>query len=75
MGMSNEVPLMQMWAAVPEMGIVDGPTEVHKVAVAKAVLRGRTGHEGPWPSYFMPDTVARAREKLAHAIELEVGNT
>ncbi len=43
--------------------------------MAKAVLCGRTGHPGPWPSYFLPDTVARAREKLAHAIELEVGNT
>ncbi len=26
---------------VPEMGIVDGPTEVHKIAVAKEVLRDR----------------------------------
>lgn len=74
LGMSNETPLMQMWATVPEMGIVDGPTEVHKVAVAKAVLRDRQGSEGVFPSYFLPDAIEKARERFAWAIELDVGN-
>lgn len=74
LGMSNELSLMQMWATVPEMGIVDGPTEVHKVAVAKAVLRDRKASPGIFPSYFLPDAIAAAEKKLAHAIELEVGS-
>jgi acyl-CoA dehydrogenase len=74
LGMSNEMPLMAMWAAVPEMGIVDGPTEVHKVAVAKAVLRGRQPASGPWPSAFLPDTVVAARAKLAWAIALDTAS-
>lgn len=74
LGMSNETPLMQMWATVPEMGIVDGPTEVHKVAVAKAVLRDRKPSDGIFPSYFLPDAIERARERFAWAIELDVGN-
>jgi acyl-CoA dehydrogenase len=74
LGMSNETPLMQMWATVPEMGIVDGPTEVHKVAVAKAVLRGRKPSESTFGSYFLPDAIEKARERLAWAIELDVGN-
>lgn len=74
LGMSNETPLMHMWATVPEMGIVDGPTEVHKVAVAKAVLRDRQGSEGVFPSYFLPDAIEKARERFAWAIELDVGN-
>jgi acyl-CoA dehydrogenase len=74
LGMSNETPLMGLWALVPEMGIVDGPTEVHKIAVAKAVLRDRKGSPGVWPSYFLPDNIARAREKLAWAIERDAGN-
>jgi acyl-CoA dehydrogenase len=74
LGMSNETPLMGLWALVPEMGIVDGPTEVHKIAVAKAVLRDRKASPGTWPSYFLPDNIARAREKLAWAIERDAGN-
>jgi acyl-CoA dehydrogenase len=42
LGMSNETPLMDMWQYVPEMGIVDGPTEVHKVSVAKDILPPRS---------------------------------
>jgi acyl-CoA dehydrogenase len=75
LGMSNELPLMQMWATVPEMGIVDGPTEVHKVAVAKAVLRDRKPSLGLWPSYFLPDAIERAHARFGDAIEREVGNT
>jgi acyl-CoA dehydrogenase len=74
LGMSNETPLMQMWATVPEMGIVDGPTEVHKISVAKEVLRDRRGAEQLWPNYYLPDAVQKARAKLAWAIELDVGN-
>jgi acyl-CoA dehydrogenase len=74
LGMSNETPLMGLWTLVPEMGIVDGPTEVHQVAVAKAVLRDRRAAPGLWPTYFLPDNIARAREKLAWAIERDAGN-
>ena len=65
LGMSNETPLMDMWQYVPEMGIVDGPTEVHKVAVAKDVLRDTKPSEGVWPSYFVPHTRAAAERKFA----------
>jgi len=65
---------MQMWATVPEMGIVDGPTEVHKVGVAKEVLRDRRGATQLFPDYYLPVAAARAREKLAWAIELDAGN-
>ncbi|MEZ5498624.1 MAG: acyl-CoA dehydrogenase family protein [Steroidobacteraceae bacterium] len=74
LGMSNETPLMQMWATVPEMGIVDGPTEVHKVSVAKEILRDRRGTDQPFPSYYRPAATELARQKLAWAIELDVGN-
>jgi len=74
LGMSNEMPLMALWQLVPEMGIVDGPTEVHKIAVAKAVLRDRAAAPGLWPSSFLPERIEQARAKLAAAIELDVGN-
>jgi acyl-CoA dehydrogenase len=74
LGLSNETPLMQMWATVPEMGIVDGPTEVHKISVAKEILRDRKGTEAMFPDYYLPTAVEQARKKLAWAIELDVGN-
>ena len=27
LGMSDEVPLMTMWANIPELGVVDGPSK------------------------------------------------
>ena len=74
LGMSNDTPLMGMWAMVPEMGIVDGPTEVHKVTVARQILRERSAAAGLFPDYYYPDAVEQAREKIAKVLEMEVGN-
>ncbi|WBX84382.1 acyl-CoA dehydrogenase family protein [Sphingosinicella microcystinivorans] len=65
LGMSNETPLMNMWQYVPEMGIVDGPTEVHKVSVAKDVLRNVKPAPGVFPTQFVPELRAEAERKLA----------
>jgi len=65
LGMSNETPLMDMWQYVPEMGIVDGPTEVHKVSVARDILRAVKPAPGVFPTYFVPETRAAARRKFA----------
>ncbi|HQS68132.1 MAG: acyl-CoA dehydrogenase [Novosphingobium sp. 28-62-57] len=71
LGMSNETPLMDMWQHVPEMGIVDGPTEVHKVSVARDILRHVQPATGPFPSYFVPDRRAEAQIKFAAYLEQE----
>ena len=74
LGMTNETPLMAMWATVPEMGIVDGPTEVHKFSVAKEVLRDRKACDNLFQDYYLPDAIEKAKMKLGWALELEVGN-
>jgi len=33
------MPFAGMWLAAPIMGIADGPTEVHKVTIARQVLK------------------------------------
>jgi acyl-CoA dehydrogenase len=66
LGMSNETPLMDMWQYVPEMGIVDGPTEVHKVSVAKDLLRDAVPSPGVFPTYHIPSARAAAEAKYAH---------
>lgn len=68
LGMSNETPLMDMWQHVPEMGIVDGPTEVHKVSVARDVLRDVAPSAGTFPSYHVPSARAAAEAKFAHIL-------
>ena len=74
LGVSNELPLANMWLAAPIMGLADGPTEVHKVTVAKQVLRDHQGTEDLWPTEHRPKRLAAARQKLAEYLELEVGN-
>jgi len=69
LGSSDETPLANMWANIPELGVVDGPTEVHKVAVAKAVLRNYSAHDALFPSYHTPTQRAKALEKYGHFLE------
>ena len=57
---------------VPWMGIVDGPTEVHKVTVAQQVLRDCKPAEGLFPTYHLPAEIAAARARFADLIEREV---
>jgi acyl-CoA dehydrogenase len=74
LGCSNEMPLAGLWMAVPVMGIADGPTEVHKVTVARQVLKQYEPYEGLWPRDFLPERVAEARARFAEYLEDEVGN-
>jgi len=74
LGCSNEMPLMGLWQAVPVMAIADGPTEVHKLTVAKQVLRDYQPYEGLWPNDFLPDRIATARARFAEHLEHETGN-
>lgn len=66
LGMSDETPLMTMWANIPELGVVDGPTEVHKVTVARTVLRDYSPAPGLFPTYHTPTARAKAMEKYGH---------
>jgi acyl-CoA dehydrogenase len=74
LGCSNEMPLAGLWMAAPVMGIADGPTEVHKVTVARQVLKQYEPYEGLWPRDFLPERVAEARARFAEHLEDEVGN-
>jgi acyl-CoA dehydrogenase len=74
LGVSNEMPFARMWMMAPMMGIADGPTEVHKVTIARQALKDYSPHEGLWPSEHVPTRLAEARKRFAHVLELEVGN-
>ncbi len=74
LGVSNEMPLGSMWMAAPIMGLVDGPTEVHRATVGRQVLKRYRPVADLWPSQHTPTRVAAAQEKFARYFEHEVGN-
>ena len=71
LGASNEMPFARMVHGSFVMGLADGPTEVHKVTVAKQVLRGYEPADDRWPSEHLPKKLAAARAKYAAYLEDE----
>ena len=74
LGTTNEMPFFQMIHGSAVMGLADGPTEVHKVTVARQVLRDYKATDGMWPTEWIPGKIEAAKEKYAELLELEVGN-
>jgi acyl-CoA dehydrogenase len=74
LGVSNEMPFARMWLGGAALALADGPTEVHKVTVARQVLRDYRPSDDLWPTQHIPKKIAAAREKFADLLELEVGN-
>ncbi len=74
LGVSNEMPLGGYWMMVPVMGLVDGPSEVHRVTVARQVLKRYQAAPGAWPTEHLPERLAAARQKFAEYLEHEVAN-
>jgi hypothetical protein len=68
LGVTNLTPLQAMWAGSPAMSVMDGVDEVHKVTVARNVLKGYRPHEGLWPSDYFPAKREEARKKFATAM-------
>jgi acyl-CoA dehydrogenase len=74
LGVSNEMPLSRMWMMLPVMGIADGPTEVHKVTIARQLLKGYKPHEGFFPREHLPEKVKAAKEQFAKYMDHEFTN-
>jgi acyl-CoA dehydrogenase len=74
LGVSNEMPFTRMLHGSYVLGLADGPTEVHKMTVARQVLRDYRPSDDLWPSEHLPKKLAAARAKYAAYLEHEVGN-
>ena len=68
LGVTDLTPLQAMWAGSPTMSVMDGVDEVHKVTVARNVLKEYRPHEGPWPTDYLPAKREQARKKFAEAM-------
>jgi acyl-CoA dehydrogenase len=51
------------------MGIADGPTEVHKITVAKQVLKDYTPDNDLFPSYHLPKLKEAAMDKYGAMVD------
>jgi acyl-CoA dehydrogenase len=47
------------------LGLADGPSEVHRVTVARTLLKQGKPAEGMWPTQWLPARQDAAREKFA----------
>jgi acyl-CoA dehydrogenase len=74
LGVSNEMPFHRMLLGASIMGLADGPTEVHKITVARQVLRDHRPSDDVWPTGHLPRRLEAARARFAEYLEHEVGN-
>ncbi|MET7992198.1 acyl-CoA dehydrogenase family protein [Amycolatopsis sp. NPDC005232] len=61
LGLSDDMPFTDWIAQSFRLGLSDGPTEVHKVTIAREVLRDYEPDDESFPWYFRPAQEERAR--------------
>ena len=61
LGVTLELPLADWWGGTMSLALADGPTEVHKVQVAKALLKGAKPAAGIFPSEHIPTRMEAAK--------------
>ncbi|QIS19758.1 acyl-CoA dehydrogenase family protein [Nocardia terpenica] len=74
LGVSEDLPFVDMMNYAEVMAIADGPTEVHKITLAKEVLKQYTPADPVYPSGYRPALREQARELVARRLEHAVGN-
>jgi acyl-CoA dehydrogenase len=68
LGASDEMPFGAMVLESFHMGLADGATEVHKVTLAREVLKGFRPTEGLFPSEHLPKLRERAEARFADVL-------
>jgi acyl-CoA dehydrogenase len=65
LGTSRDTPLAKMWMGIPMLAVADGPTEVHQVQVANALLKNARPAPGLFPTQHLPTRLEAARSRYA----------
>jgi len=63
MGLTEQLPLANVLLGGVALGLADGPTEAHKVNLARMLLKDYQAEDAEWPSEFMTTRITAAREK------------
>jgi acyl-CoA dehydrogenase len=74
LGISEEMPFADQVLQSFHMGLADGPIEVHKITVARQILRDYTPSNTLFPSYHLPALRERAFEKYSGTVAAAEGN-
>lgn len=69
LGVSDDMPFASMLIGAEAMAIADGPTEVHKITLAREVLKDYQPTHGIWPSGHLPSRADQARATYAALFE------
>lgn len=65
LGTTDQLSLASSLMAGVILGLADGPTEIHKLNLARNVLKDYTATDGMWPSDSRPSHLATAAERYA----------
>ena len=71
-GTSDEMPFMEHILSSFVLGLADGPTEVHKVTVARELLRSYQADDDVFPDYHLPRQRAQALARYANVLNESV---
>ena len=69
LGTSRDTPLAKMWMGVPMLAVADGPTEVHIVQVANALLKTAKPAPGLFPREHLPTKRDAALARFGHLLK------
>jgi acyl-CoA dehydrogenase len=67
-GITEQLPLMSMLTNGLALGIADGPTEAHKVNLARQILKGYEAGDPEWPAAFLGRRLEAARAKYGDQV-------
>jgi acyl-CoA dehydrogenase len=68
-GLSDEAPFVHMLLNSYQLGLADGPTEVHKATLARELLKGVAPAKGVFPAYTRSTREAAAKARYAETLE------
>ncbi|MGI8664360.1 MAG: acyl-CoA dehydrogenase family protein [Acidimicrobiales bacterium] len=72
LGVSNEMPFVSMMVAAEALALADGPTEVHKITLARQLLKQYQPVATLFPSGHIPTRKQAARARFAALLEHDV---
>jgi alkylation response protein AidB-like acyl-CoA dehydrogenase len=68
LGTTEQLPLVDMLMQGLALGLADGPTEAHKVNLARRLLKGYEAGDPEWPSEFLGRRIEAARAKYGDLV-------
>ena len=69
MGMTEQMPLVNVLLGGVALGLADGPTEAHKVNLARMFLKDYEAEDPEWPSEFSEIRIAAAKAKYGDLVD------